>query len=142
MQDKLKELGGDTSEETGEETPPKEKPAGPPKKLAASDAVVAKLSRQNRKLEIKALLDSAKITPARAKDLEKEFCSDDAIALSLSDSGDNWDLLVRQLQLNEPQFKNREQSGPQVILSDERKTTPGKKSRLVEDAEKRAAAAK
>lgn len=129
------------TEETETETEETDKPEG-----EVSLALV-ELSRDNRLMKIEKLALSRKITPAVRKDLEKRFCTPNALKLSLSreqggGGDDGFKAVIETLNANEPVFDIKKKSGLQqaVELSNTSEIDP-KQSPLVKNADKRAASA-
>lgn len=114
-----------------------------PKEPEVSLALV-ELSRDNRLMKIEKLVLARKITPAVRKDLEKRFCTPNALKLSLSrndGTDDGFKAIIETLQLNEPVFElSKGKTGLQqaVALSQTAESDP-RQSPLVKNADKRAA---
>lgn len=128
----LKEKVGDDPEENPEEKPevkPEEKPEPAP--IAAS---ILEMAKDHRETKIQRLVEQGKITPAVAKDLQKQFCGDAAIKLSLTAEkvNDGFDAVIKAFGANESILSFSEKTGGQRLNLAE-----GEENPLVKDAENR-----
>lgn len=116
----------------------------PPAAVPVITASMVNLLRDNRSMKLEAMVKAGNITPAVRDELQKSFCNDNSLSLSLSNTDakavDAFDATLAALAKNDP-VKLREQTGPQatvMALSDlDPATNP-----LVKNAEARALAAK
>jgi hypothetical protein len=113
--------------------PPEKKEDDDRMKVAAGFISMAKKSRS---IELDRLVEKGKITPAVRKDLEAQYLTDDALALSLSNDGvDGFDALVVALDKNDASVL-KEKTGPQTVALSNTRLDP--KNPLIADAEARA----
>ena len=123
--------------------PPKKKEAEPkvePKvELSKPDPMLIQLSSENRLMKLNALVEAARITPAVRDKLKDQYASEKSLTLSLSRGGDNFDDLMGALAENDP-VELSEKSGPQTMALS--MVGDGKTNPLVEDAKRRAEAAR
>lgn len=124
---------GDGGEGEGDGGEGGTKPTEPPPVAAG----FISMGRENRSMKIDQLVAQRKITPAVAKSLKDQYCTDQAISLSLQPGAksDSFDGIIAALSLNEPVIALGEKSGRQSLAD-------ASKNPLVADAERRAAKAK
>jgi len=106
------------------------------KELSASrvSPAVLSLAKENRSMKLDALVESGKVTPAVKKALEKIYCDEKSLSLSLSKADDHFDEIVTILKFNDV-VSLGSQTSPQIMeLSDSLKTG---KNLLLADIEKR-----
>lgn len=108
---------------------PEEKPEGgqsttptPTPTPAPISAGLLSMARENRDRKLDDLARDGKITKKVADSLKKQFCTDDALALSLStqsdDSSDQFDSVIASLSMNES-FVKPEATSSQGLRKDE-----------------------
>jgi hypothetical protein len=112
------------------------------KKVAVAAGFIT-LARDNRKMKLDGLVGKSAITKAVADKLSEQYCTDEALSLSLSSDGtssDGFDNLIETLSGNDP-VKLGEASGQQTVaLSHNLKK--GEENPVLKDAQARADAAK
>lgn len=130
-----------------------EKPADPPAeptgpaKEPVKEPIAAgfiNMARDNRSGKIEALVAGGKITKAVADDLKKQYCSDQALQLSLTDTGsftDGFDNLVATLSKNQA-IEVGEKTGPQGGVALSHSNGGESTNPLIASAERRAEEAK
>lgn len=97
-----------------------------------------------RNAQIEGLVAKAKITPAQADMLKKQWCDKDAITLSLSrnETNDAFNSALAVLDANAAAVDTGSKTGPQAAIELSRYKTEENANPLVEDAKRRAEAAK
>lgn len=148
MKAKIDELGGASEPDqpaTGDDTVSADvsvKYSAPFKLPPGIAASFGTLTKDNRRMKIDQLVQAGNITKACGDDLVKEWCSDEALKLSMSDGADQqrFDRAIETLKKNQVIRPGERTGGQRVALShDGRK---GEKNALQLDAERRAEAAK
>lgn len=112
-----------------------------PKPTVELSPVVLELAIDNRKLKLGQLVDARRITPATRDKLVALFTKKETLALSLT-NGDSFNELVAVLADNDVLPLKGEQTGPQTPVALSNAATQDGKDPLVEDAKRRAEAAK
>lgn len=128
----------------GEEEEPKrrhDRNYEPPPSMSFNVPVsIANQLVRSRKLELSALVNARKITPAVAKEFEKQYCTPKAVAFALSheqmypdETGDDFDKLMVALSLNAASAPIGEKTGHQASRAHGDNGNP-----VLKDAEARA----
>jgi hypothetical protein len=124
----------------------KNKPAETPKPEAPKPAPIAagflNMAKDNRNGKLEKLIIAGKITPAVSKKLQEQFCTPEALSLSLSATGeatDSFDAVLSALEENNP-VDLKEKTRPQgVIALSQNDLKDASKNPLLKNAEERAA---
>ena len=123
----------DLKKKTPAPKPPEKKPEEKKPEIAASQIG---LLRDNREMKIANLVRDNKITPAVAKELTAEHCTDDALKLGY-EHPQIFDGIISALSKNDPVLKTGEQSGPQTLTLSQADVLNKDKNPLLADAERR-----
>jgi len=78
---------------------------------------MVRLLRDNRKMKLDALVASGHVTPAARKRIDEAYCTDEALAMSLSNEGesDPFDMMLSAIEVNGPVLSLKEKTGGQAI---------------------------
>lgn len=116
------------------------KSAKPPEKPKPIAAGFVNLARDNRAAKLEKLVQRGNITPAVRDSLAEQWCSDQALQLSLTADGettDGFDALVDTLAKNDP-VEIGEKTGPQgVVALSAAELSDDEKNPLLRDAKRR-----
>lgn len=89
---------------------------GDPEPARKADPQMMELMRDNRRLKLNRLVESANILPCVCKALDAVYCSDDHLKRTLSSGlADNFEAVVAALKDNEPLALRKEHSRSQTL---------------------------